>query len=140
MDGAISLRSRRMGPVKCWSLWAATGAGRIGPQWSVRGPAGMALETAAVADDGVAALLYLKGSGLPGQALMLEGASGVLHQWSRQAFTPAGTPVVADLEGDGRVEVVVQTATRDVLCLQAPGEGGGEPRPAVAGAGLRPDQ
>ena len=104
------------------------GGGRIGPQWSVRGPAGMALETAAVADDGVTALLYLKGSGLPGQALMLEGASGELHQWSRQAFTPAGTPVVADLEGDGRVEVVVQTATREVLCLQAPGEGGGEPR------------
>ena len=26
------------------------------------------------------------------------------------------------------VEVVVQTATREVLCLQAPGEGGGEPR------------
>ena len=103
-------------------------AGRIGPRWSVRGPAGMALETAAVTDDGVAALLYLKGSGLPSQVLMLEGASGVLHQWSRQEFTPAGTPVVADLEGDGRVEVVVQTATRGVLCLQAPGEGGGEPR------------
>ena len=103
-------------------------AGRIGPRWSVRGPAGMALETAAVADDGVAALLYLKGSGLPSQVLTLERASGVLHQWSRQAFTPAGTPVVADLEGDGRVEVVVQTATREVLCLQAPGEGGGEPR------------
>ena len=104
------------------------GAGRIGPRWSVRGPDGMDLETAAVADDGAAALLYLKGSGLPSQALVLEGASGVLHQWSRQAFTPAGTPVVADLEGDGRVEVVVQTATREVLCLQAPGEGGGEPR------------
>ena len=103
-------------------------AGRIGPRWSVRGPAGMTLETAAVADDG-AALLYLQGSGLPSQALMLERASGVLHQWSRQAFTPAGTPVVADLEGDGRVEVVVQTATREVLCLQAPGEGGGAPRP-----------
>ena len=104
-------------------------AGRIGPRWSVRGPDGMDLETAAVADDGAAALLYLKGSGLPSQALVLEGASGVLHQWSRQAFTPAGTPVVADLEGDGRVEVVVQTATREVLCLQAPGEGGGDPRP-----------
>ncbi len=102
-------------------------AGRIGPRWSVRGPAGTALETARVADNG-AALLYLKGSGLPNQALMLEQASGVLHQWSRQAFTPAGTPIVADLEGDGRVEVIVQTATREVLCLQFAGEGGGEPR------------
>ena len=102
-------------------------------------PGGMALETAAVADDG-AALLYLKGSGLPNQALMLEQASGELHQWSRQAFTPAGTPIVADLEGDGRVEVVVQTATREVLCLQAPGAGGGRASTAVAGAGLRPDQ
>ena len=102
-------------------------AGRIEPRWSVRGPAGMTLETAAVADDG-AALLYLKGSGLPSQTLMLERASGELHQWSRQAFTPAGTPVVADLEGDGRMEVVVQTATREVLCLQDLGAGGGAPR------------
>ena len=102
-------------------------AGRIEPRWSVRGPAGMTLETTAVADDG-AALLYLKGSGLPGQTLMLERASGELHQWSRQAFTPAGTPVVADLEGDGRMEVVVQTATREVLCLQDLGAGGGAPR------------
>lgn len=102
-------------------------AGRIEPRWSVRGPAGMTLETAAVADDG-AALLYLKGSGLPSQTLMLERASGELLQWSRQAFTPAGTPVVADLEGDGRVEVVVQTATREVLCLQDLGAGGGAPR------------
>ena len=104
------------------------GTGRIEPLWSVRGPAGMALETATVADDG-AALLYLKGSGLPSQTLVLEGASGVLHQWSRQAFTPAGTPIVADLEGDGRIEVVVQTATEEVLCLQAPGKEGGDPRP-----------
>ena len=102
-------------------------AGRIEPRWSVRGPAGMTLETAAVADDG-AALLYLKGSGLPSQTLMLERASGELHQWSRQAFTPAGTPVVADLEGDGRMEVVVQTATREVLCLQDLGAGEGAPR------------
>lgn len=102
-------------------------AGRIEPRWSVRGPAGMTLETAAVADNGVA-LLYLKGSGLPSQTLMLERAAGELRQWSRQAFTPAGTPVVADLEGDGRVEVVVQTATREVLCLQDLGEGGGAPR------------
>ena len=102
-------------------------AGRIEPRWSVRGPAGMTLETTAVADDG-AALLYLKGSGLPGQTLMLERASGELHQWSRQAFTPAGTPVVADLEGDGRMEVVVQTATQEVLCLQDLGAGGGAPR------------
>lgn len=102
-------------------------AGRIEPRWSVRGLAGMTLEMAAVADDG-AALLYLKGSGLPSQTLMLERASGELHQWSRQAFTPAGTPVVADLEGDGRVEVVVQTATREVLCLQDLGVGGGAPR------------
>lgn len=102
-------------------------AGRIEPRWSVRGLAGMTLEMAAVADDG-AALLYLKGSGLPSQTLMLERASGELHQWSRQAFTPAGTPVVADLEGDGRMEVVVQTATREVLCLQDLGAGGGAPR------------
>ena len=102
-------------------------AGRIGPRWSVRGPAGMALETAAVADDGVAALLYLKGSGLPSQVLTLERASGVLHQWSRQAFTPAGTPVVADLEGDGRVEVVVQTATGKCCVCKLRGRAGASP-------------
>lgn len=102
-------------------------AGRIVPRWSVRGPAGMVLETAAVADDG-AALLHLRGSGRPSQALALERAAGELHQWSRQAFTPAGTPVVADLQGDGRVEVVVQTGTGEVLCLQA-GAGEGVPQP-----------
>ena len=104
------------------------GQGRITALWSVRGPDGAALEMAAVAADG-AALLYLKGRGVSGQALELERAAGVLHQWNRQAFTPAGTPVVADLEGDGRMEVVVQTATREVLCLQVPQGEGGQLRP-----------
>ncbi len=116
------------------AAWGSDHTGRIGPRWSVRGPAGMALEAAAVADNG-AALLYLKGRGLPSQTLMLEQASGELHQWSRQAFTPAGTPVVADLEGDGRVEVVVQTATQEVLCLQDWGEGEPQRRWQVSGYG-----
>ena len=105
----------------------------IQPRWLARGPDGAALEIAAVADaegDGFnRALLHLRGRSAVGQALDFEGAGGALRQWSRQGFTPAGTPVVADLEGDGRVEVVVQTGTGEVLCLEAPRQAGEAPRP-----------
>ncbi len=101
--------------------------GQVGQRWSVRGPDGAALETAGVADG--TGLVYLVGRGAAEQGFVLNGATGVLRQWNRRASTAAGTPVVADLEGDGQVEVVVQTGTREVLCLQAPRSAGELPRP-----------
>jgi|GEM_PF-863554 hypothetical protein len=90
--------------------------------WSVVGPPGAGLQAVAVAevDGNRATLLHLKGRDAPDQGLEFFGGEGVLHQWSRQSFTPVGTPVVADLENDGRIEVVVQTGTQEVICIEAP--------------------
>lgn len=90
--------------------------------WSVAGPGGAKLRAVAVGDeDGRRrALVYLRGRGVPDQDLVLTDAAGSLRQWNRQPFTPAGTPVVADLEADGRIEVVVQTALEEVVCIEAP--------------------
>lgn len=104
-------------------------AGRV--LWRLVGPPGMAQQAVAVAEvEGQRrVLVQFKGRSAAGQSLSLVGARGVLNQWSRQSFTPAGTPVVADLEGDGVVEVVVQAGTEEVLCIEAPAGGRGAPRP-----------
>ena len=106
--------------------------GQVRALWSVRGPTGASLTAMAVEDadaDGAReTLLYLKGRGTPQQILVFENSGGILHQWNRQSFTPAGTPVVADLEGDGAIEVVVQTGTEEVVCIEAPKGSGDAPR------------
>jgi len=104
------------------SAYAIDDLGEIGALWSVAGPGGAKLRAVAVGDeDGRRrALVYLRGRGVPGQDLVLTDAAGSLRQWNRQPFTPAGTPVVADLEADGRIEVVVQTALEEVVCIEAP--------------------
>ncbi len=114
--------------LKACSL-AADEAGRT--QWRLIAPPGMALQAVAVADVGGQrrALVQFKGRSAAGQSLSLAGSRGVLHQWGRQSYTPAGTPVVADLEGDGTVEVVVQAGTEEILCLEALAGGTGAPRP-----------
>ena len=113
--------------------------GRIETRWSVRGPAGMALETAAVADDG-AALLYLKGSGLPNQALMLEQASGSAAPVESPSIYPgwhadSGRSGRGWPGGSGRADRDSGSAVS-----ASSGQGRGRAPTAVAGAGLRPDQ
>ena len=112
------------------TAWGSGAGGTVQALWTLQGPAGAGLQAAAAAagEGGPATLVWWKGRGGAGQSLRVEGAGAQLHQFSRQAFTPAGTPVVADLDGDGRVEVVVQTANEEVLCLEAPRGGDGGPR------------
>ncbi|MCY3735963.1 MAG: FG-GAP-like repeat-containing protein [Gemmatimonadaceae bacterium] len=112
------------------TAWGAGAGGAVRALWTLQGPVAARLRAEAVAsrDGGPATLAWWQGRGGGGQSLQVEGAGARLHQFSRQAFTAAGTPVVADLDGDGRVEVVVQTANEEVLCLEAPGRGDGEPR------------
>jgi hypothetical protein len=86
--------------------------------WSVVGPPGARLQAVAAAAG--ATLVHLKGRSALGQRLEFTAAGGALQQWSRQPSTPVGTPVVADLEDDGRIEVVVQTGTEEVVCIEAP--------------------
>ena len=90
--------------------------------WSVHGPGSGSVEVTGVAEIAGApqTLVRLQAPGATAP-VDLKGARGVLHQWSRSPSTPAGTPVVADLDGDGTTEVVVQTGSREVLCLEAPG-------------------
>ena len=106
-------------------------AGEASELWSVRGPPGGVLEVAAVAEaDGdpeIETLIQIRGRGAA-EAVDLEGIGGRLLAWTRQGSTPAGTPVVADLDGDGAVEVVIQTGTQEVVCLQAPRLPGEEPQ------------
>ena len=112
------------------TAWGAVAGGAVRALWTLQGPPAARLQAEAVAarDGGHATLAWWQGRGAAGQSLQVEGAGARLHQFSRQAFTAAGTPVVADLDGDGRVEVVVQTANEEVLCLEAPPRGDGEPR------------
>ena len=112
------------------TAWGADAGGAVRDLWTIAGPAGARLGAAAAAtgEEGPTALVSWKGRGGAGQSLMVEGAGARLHQFSRQSFTPAGTPVVADLDGDGTIEVVVQTANEEVLCLEAPRRGDGEAR------------
>ena len=104
------------------TAWGAGPGGSVRALWNVEGPAGARLQAAAAAarEEGPATLVSWKGRGGDGQALRVEGAGARLLQFGRQGFTYVGTPVVADLDGDGRVEVVVQTANEEVLCLEAP--------------------
>ena len=108
----------------------AIGIGTDEPRqlWSVRGPAGGSLQAMAVAEAAgtTRTLVRLQGRGAS-ESVDLNGARGVLHQWSRSSSTPAGTPVVADLEGDGATEVVVQTGGGEIVCLEAPGQNGSSP-------------
>ncbi len=112
------------------TAWGVDSGGAVRALWTVAGPAGarMQAEAAAAGEEGPATLVSWKGRGGAGQSLRAEGAGARLRQFSRQAFTYVGTPVVADLDGDGGVEVVVQTANEEVLCLEAPGSGDGEAR------------
>jgi len=96
--------------------------------WSLTGPPGAALEAVAVrGPDGgqPETLIHLRGRGGPDAAVDATGEGARLLQWSRSTYTPAGTPVVADLDGDGAVEVVVQAGTEEVVCLRSPAPGQG---------------
>ena len=98
------------------------GNGKPHQLWSVRGPAGGSLQAIRVAEveDTSRTLVHLKAPGASAQIVLEDGRS-TLHQWSRSATTPAGVPVVADLDGDGSTEVVVQTGGREIVCLEPPG-------------------
>ena len=98
-------------------------AGRL---WSLTGPPGAAMEAVSVRSasaGGAQTLVHLRGRGGPRAVVEAADAGTRLLQWSRSAFTPAGTPVVVDLEGDGSVEVVVQAGTEEIVCLRAPAPG-----------------
>ncbi len=112
-----------------FSISAPAGEAQL---WSVVAPPGAQLQAVAAAEvDGQrATLVHLLGRGDDNQGLEFFGGAGTLHQWSRQPSTAVGTPVVADLENDGRIEVVVQTGIQEVVCLEAPTwtEAGATPR------------
>ena len=125
VDGRLDffvITAGNTGPVL--TAYGVHSTGQIGVKWAVQAPQGMELEIAAVAafDGGTEAeaLLYLKGQNIADQALIFSEVGATLRQWSRQAFTPAGTPVVTDLDGNGSIEVIVQTGTKDIICLEAP--------------------
>lgn len=43
-----------------------------------------------------------------------------LKQWNRKTPLLAGPPVVADLDNDGWMEMVVSTSDQEITCLEAP--------------------
>ncbi|HOE97340.1 MAG TPA: VCBS repeat-containing protein [Candidatus Sumerlaeota bacterium] len=91
--------------------------------WSIQGAPGMQLNTIAAAnvdaDGRTESLLHLTGRAGPGQLLATLQGGAALHMWA-YSTTNTGTPVVADLENDGIVEVIVQTGNEEILCLEAP--------------------
>ena len=96
-------------------VFPETGRARV---LGITGPPGAALEAISVrrvSGSRVETLVRLRGRGGPDAAVDGIGAGARLLQWSRSAYTPAGTPVVADLEGDGAFEVVVQSGTGEVV-------------------------
>ena len=97
------------------------GNGKPRQLWSVRGPAGGSLQAIRVAEIEDTSRTYpLESKALQRRlfwkmvaARCINGAEALPHQLAY--------PVVADLDGDGSTEVVVQTGGREIVCLEPPG-------------------
>lgn len=98
---------------------------RIGNWLTIKGPTNSKLDISAVAADpsknGSKALLSIITRGGSGEVLSIIDGTAELKQWERQTPVPAGPPVVADLEGDGRVEVITNTSAGEVCCFEQTG-------------------
>lgn len=120
---------------------------RIRNWMTIKGPVNSKLDILAVtANDplksGSEALLSIFTRGGSGEVLSTMGGSAELKQWARQIPVLAGPPVVADLEGDGRVEMIVNTSAGEVLCFERTGlnpERGFKIRWRMKGQGMTKD-
>jgi len=105
------------------TAYGLNGSGIVESIWSVEAPPGARMSCLAGADIDTdtynEALIHIKGRGHEGESVTCSSAGGTLRQWSRASMQP-GTPVVADLNEDGNMEVVVVTGTDEVACIQAP--------------------
>lgn len=100
---------------------------RIKNWFTASGPPNSKLDVLSVAttgppNSGSEALLSIITRGRPGEVLTVLDATIELKQWSRQIPILPGAPVAADLDGDGRVEIVAGNGAGDIFCFERTGD------------------
>ncbi|HEX3048429.1 MAG TPA: hypothetical protein VHY08_27015, partial [Bacillota bacterium] len=93
---------------------------------TVNGPKGSLLDVTATkigSNCDYQILLKVSSPGAPYETLTVMNGIMELKQWSRTPSQYTGPPCIADLEGDGRVEVIISTGTLEIICLEAPQNG-----------------
>jgi hypothetical protein len=94
---------------------------RIRNGLTIVGPPNSKLDIMAIASDptlnDTGALLSITTRNGSGEVLST-GATIELKQWVRQVPILAGPPVIADLEGDGRAEIIANSGAGEVFCFE----------------------
>jgi hypothetical protein len=65
-------------------------------------------------------LLSIESPGNPNEILTVMNGTLELKQWNRKTPQYVGPPCIADLEGDGKMEIIISTDTPEIICLEAP--------------------
>jgi hypothetical protein len=93
---------------------------------TVNGPKGSILNVKATKIEGnndYQILLAVSSPGEPYEILTVINGTLELKQWNRKPPPYSGPPCIADLEGDGRMEIIIATGTLEIICLEAPQNG-----------------
>jgi hypothetical protein len=87
-------------------------------RFTINGPKASKLEALAVKNQEV--LFSINTRGDPNEILSSSDGQIELKQWTRKTPLSAGPPVVADLEGNGKLEIIMSTSDGAIICFDAP--------------------
>ncbi|MCL6590046.1 MAG: hypothetical protein K6U80_08855 [Firmicutes bacterium] len=111
----------------CWLMSFNAGHNQIQNLMTVSGPKGSILQVTATRVENGGDYQILLAVSSPGEANeTLYASNGTLEikQWDRTPPPYVGPPCIADLEGDGRMEVIISTCSSsgvsEVICLERP--------------------